>query len=268
MLGHPAVLAWAEHSGLHLRLDPSCRTEFCAMPIVFQCPDGHRITVSEQAAGREIRCPHCGVMAKAPAAPAPSPPPSAPPLPVSASPSLPVPPAARAAVPPEPPPAAAVPPPPPARPGYECPASERKAILGVVLAVAAVAFSLAAPACYELVAHWSASASSGVARWAFVLLLLAVVQAAYATYVWQAPDWGSVLAVALLELSVAMGLAFVFGLLVAGKSEHELVRWLGMTDALRSDLARLWCFFALAVASGAAFGSGRYGFAWRRRLVR
>jgi len=130
-----------------------------------------------------------------------------------------------------------------------------------------MAFALAAPSFYEIVEHLGATTSAGVARWAFALMALAALHVAYAVYVWQVPDWGSVFVVALLELGQAMVLAFALGLLLASKTEHALAQWFDLADAARSDLARLWCFFALALSSAIAFLSGRYGLAWRRRLA-
>lgn len=177
-----------------------------------------------------------------------------------------IPPVAAPPLPPAPIPAPP-PPPPPSLPGYECPARERNAVLGVACALGAVAFSLAAPAFYEIAEHMGAATSSGVARWAFALLALAALHISYAIYVWQVPDWASVFVVAIIELGHAMLLAFALGLLLASKTELALAQWFDLADAARSDLARLWCFFALALSSAVAFLSGRYGLAWRKRLA-
>src|SRR5262245_33031685 len=45
--------------------------------------------------------------------------------------------------------------------------------------------------------------SRGVARWALAALLLAVVQVAYAIYLFQLPDWTTVWVVTLLLLAIA-----------------------------------------------------------------
>lgn len=118
----------------------------------------------------------------------------------------------------------------------------------------------------EIADHLTAASSTGVARWAFALLALAVLHVGYAVFVWQAPDWSSVFVVAIAELVHAMLLSFVLGLLLAARTEHSLVRWFDLADAMRSDLARVWCFFVLALASAVAFWSGRFGLAWRRQM--
>jgi len=267
------------------------------MPIKFACPAGHLLNVADRLAGQEVRCLRCGKMVAVPSAstsivePAPitveplhePPVPSIPTSPIAlpvpavsaqrstddvAAPPVTLP--ANGPAPNSPPMSPPVAPPiprPPALPGYECPASERNAVLGIACGLGAMAFSLAAPAFYEIAEHLAATTSTGVARWAFALLALALLHVAYAVYLWQAPDWASVFTVALVELGQAMLLAFALGLLLASKTDHTLVEWLDLTDAARSELAHLWCFFALALASAVAFWSGRYGLAWRRRLA-
>lgn len=147
--------------------------------------------------------------------------------------------------------------------GPRCSEAQRSTLITLLLALGALVVVLGVPAIHELVAESSARRAAGVARWAYGLLTLALLQGAAALYLWQLPDWSSMLAVAFLELAQAMLLAFVLGVMIAARPEHSVVEWLGLQLVVRSELARIWALFALAVTGATTFWAGRHALRWR-----
>lgn len=139
------------------------------------------------------------------------------------------------------------------------------------LAGATIAASLfgAAPAVWEIVVHVQylhAPGSSGIGRWALVVLLLGCVESAYAIYLLQLPDWTSVRVVAGILLCLAglyaMGLAIVLIADPAGRLIGP--GGLQLTDKLAGGRAALWCLCMVSLSAVLAFFAGRLSAHWQR----
>ena len=87
--------------------------------------------------------------------------------------------------------------------GYELDAGKRKSTrqLGVALALASLLN--VAPAVTHVLEHCRVDPSQGVSPWACGLLLMGVIQLAYAFFLVQLPDWSTAWVITLLTLVVA-----------------------------------------------------------------
>lgn len=163
--------------------------------------------------------------------------------------------------PPEPPPVSAVQ---PVLPGV---VPDRRRVLVVYQLAAAVVvaalFSIA-PAVWDIVEYWRIPDSHFVARWALGLLFLGVVQLAYAVYVVQLPDWGSVWVVTLYSLALAALYAMVLGLTLISPEDGAVVRFLQLGDKIAGSKAALWCLCMVSVATLLAFFAGRLSVRWHQ----
>ncbi len=122
-----------------------------------------------------------------------------------------------------------------------------------------------APALWDLADYLRNPEEMFVARWALVLLVLGVLQLAYATYLWQLADWTSLWVVTLLALVVASGFAMMLGVILVAGQESQLVSALQLQDRLIGNKAHLWCLCMIAVYTVMAFFAGRACTLWHRR---
>lgn len=253
------------------------------MPLKVTCPEGHVLTVPESKGGQHVRCPQCRSQVLVPGGAGESPPkkppplhrPAAPPmLPLepgpagvaasvgmSGSPSppqLPVPAAISASVPEEPAEA------PPKRRGIRPNPSQIATAywFGAALIFAAVVG--VCPAALEFADHVRhLETSAGVSRWAYLLLLLAAMQIAYAVYVMQLPDWGTVWVATGFTLLVAAAYATLLGFLLLSSDVSQSVGFLQLADGLRQK-AVSWCFLMLSLSCLLTYIGGRAGAGWYR----
>jgi hypothetical protein len=139
-----------------------------------------------------------------------------------------------------------------------------------LLAGALAVFALCSviPAALDAVEHVRVGASPGLARWAYLLILVGAVQLAYAVYLAQLPDWSTVRIVALVSLVLATSYAILLGLTLLSRDDSALVRSLELTDQLQGGRATGWCFIMLCVASLLSYLSGRISVRWRQAVVR
>lgn len=166
---------------------------------------------------------------------------------------------------------------PPAEPGEAPAPAKSPALPGIVhdrakvlnvyqLAAAVIAMALfsIAPAAWDIVDYWRVPESQFVARWALVLLFLGAVQVAYAVYVIQLPDWGTVWVVTLVSLGLATLYAMVLGLTLISSESSPIVRFLQLEDKIAGSKAALWCLCMTSVAVLLAFFAGRLSVRWHR----
>ena len=132
--------------------------------------------------------------------------------------------------------------------------------------LAALALLGVLPALGDLVEHFRSTRSTGVARWALCILLVALVQFSYLVYLFQLPDYSSLRMVALSLLVAAMSYAQLLGISLLVGGDNELARYFELGDALRGGLVRLWALVMTSGSSAAALFAGRAAARIRRRL--
>ncbi len=218
------------------------------MKIRFRCPSGHRLSVPESWAGRQVRCASCkqavyvpqhaGDASAQPKAPSEK----------GRSRSSRRPSSARATA------AGAT-----FAGGYRADAGKVSTVRWLALLLAmAVALSLCPVA-------WSGSLDlQAAAGWARIVVLIAMVQAFYIAWMLNRPDWSSVWVVML----VFAGVAAVYGAAtaIALVTPPERPMPLGMGPV--RHWAGSWCAAVLLVMSLATYLCGRSSARWRRSVQR
>jgi hypothetical protein len=134
--------------------------------------------------------------------------------------------------------------------------------------VIAAAVVSAIPALLDIVALVRQDASAGISRWALALLLASGLQAVYAVYLLQLPDWGTAWVMSLVMLILATGYAALLGALTLANQQSQLVQFLELGDMLPGGQATVWCLAMLSLYSLLAYFSGRISFRWRRTYWR
>src|SRR5262245_56783340 len=147
-----------------------------------------------------------------------------------------------------------------------------RAAQGLAVAIMAAALIASGPAVWELVeyARQETTAHAEVPRWTYVALFFSAVQAAYALYLFQLPDWRSVWVVTLQSLTTGGLYALVLGVVISSKSDAWLVGPSGLQlgDKLAGGAAALWCFAMVCLSTILALVAGSLSFEWRRAETR
>lgn len=134
--------------------------------------------------------------------------------------------------------------------------------LGGALIVAALVGLV--PVIMEFADHFRhADTSAGISRWAYLLVLFGAVQVAYAVYVMQLPDWGTVWVVTAFALFVAAGYATLLGFLLLSSEPSRSLGFLQLADSLRQK-AISWCFLMLCLNCLVTYLGGRSAAGWYR----
>ena len=123
------------------------------------------------------------------------------------------------------------------------------------------------PAIVDIVEHVLSQSSDGLSRWACAVLLVGILQGAYAVYLVQLPDWSSVCVVTCFTLAISAAYAAMFGLTLLSTDQGHFVQVLDLADRLRGNKATAWCLIMLSLMSLTSYISGRVGARWRNTFV-
>ena len=140
---------------------------------------------------------------------------------------------------------------------------------GLAGAIVAAALLGIAPGVWDVMEYFRLAdsvESPGIARWAHVVLMLGVVQIAYAVYLFQLPDWTSVWVVTLHSLAMGGLYALALGgVLVSGPGSWMVgPTGLQLADQVAGGKAALWCVAMVSLSTVLAFFAGRLARQWRR----
>ena len=136
-------------------------------------------------------------------------------------------------------------------------------LLAASLALTAICSMI--PAVLDIIEHVRVQPSAGVARWAYLLLLVGTVQLAYALYLAQLPDWSTVWVVTVVSLVLASVYAGFLSLTILAGSDSGVIASLELTDQLRGGRATGWCFIMLCVSCLLSYTSGRISVRWQKK---
>lgn len=253
------------------------------MPISLRCPNGHGLSVAEKYAGRRVKCPKCQAPALVPGAvevagakavetvsanphsagsgngvpkppplPRMTPPPARPPILETTR-----------RVPPvvmTPPPAMAAEPPPPAimpkTAGVQGYRPERSRVLTVYwLGLSMLLFVL-----FQMVPVMGHLNPASSPNWARAVLLLALLQLAFGSWMVSLPDWSTVRVSMVVLASVATTYCVALGMAMLTPATRSMA--LDLDDV--RDKVLLWCTAVLLVACLLTYIAGRIGFRWRK----
>ncbi|MFT5527301.1 MAG: hypothetical protein ACI9HK_005283, partial [Pirellulaceae bacterium] len=134
-------------------------------------------------------------------------------------------------------------------------------LAGSLVAIALFGMSPAIWNVFEVLLNESAG---GIARWALVLLVVGVIQLAYAAYATQLPDWTTVWVLALMVLCMATGYAVFLGICMMSTEQNEIMVFLDLGDRVYGSKATGWCFIMVAISSLFTYFAGGISVKWYR----
>jgi len=141
---------------------------------------------------------------------------------------------------------------------------KRLAVYQLAAAMIAAAVFAMIPGAWDVVEHLTIPESPFVARWAFLLLTLGLVQIGYSVYLIQLPDWTTVWVITLYALAMAAVYAMVFGLTLITSTDGTLVGALQLEDKVAGGQAALWCLCMASLFTLLGFFAGRMSVRWHR----
>lgn len=148
--------------------------------------------------------------------------------------------------------------------GFEHDSRKRWMVYQFGVALILAALFGAVPAVMDIVDHFRTVDSSGVSRWAHVLLLVSGVQLAYAVYLMQLPDWSTVRVVSVLTLVLATVYAMLLGITILASEKSQIIQFLELGDKLYGNKAAGWCVILLGISILLAYFGGRISMRWRQ----
>lgn len=159
-----------------------------------------------------------------------------------------------------------VPPPKTLLRGVQPTSSQRFTAWQLATALIAAAVLSIGPAVWEIVDYSGSDGLHPVARWAFLLLMLGVVQIGCIALLVQVPDWSSVWIVTLQSLALAAIYAAVLGLTIITSGDSPIIEALKIEQQYSSGKAPMWCVCLAATYACLAFFAGRISAKWRKVL--
>jgi hypothetical protein len=94
-------------------------------------------------------------------------------------------------------------------------------------------------------------------RWAYLLLAVSVLQAAYSLYLAQLPDSSSIRVVTWFSLVVATLSAVLFGLTFLVRDDRLVIHWLELGERIADGRAAGWSFLMLVANGLISYCGGR-----------
>ena len=231
------------------------------MPRTIQCPCGHDVPVKGTAAA-SVRCPQCGMPLDAPARSTPPPPPDKKkPRGTGASGN-------------------------PAKEGLEIGIQTQKPqqrwrprhglepdsqYRGTVAAFAIGLIVLSAieviPAAVSIFQNSQLDEPETLHHWVYLLLMVSILQLAYAFYLWQLPDFSSLWVVSLMALAVATLHAFLLAIRILADENHSIIARLQLNlETLSPGKQAGWCLVILILFGTYGYFAGRTALKWQQRF--
>jgi len=141
----------------------------------------------------------------------------------------------------------------------------RRSIAGYAgLGLAVIALTSLVPAGFDLAQHLQSVHSTGLSRWAVLLFCGAALQLAYAGYVLQLRDWGTVWVTSALSFCLATTYVAFFTLLWMSQQQSIVLDALDLGGHIDHRKATGWCFIMFCMTGMFCYLSARSGARWYR----
>lgn len=150
--------------------------------------------------------------------------------------------------------------------GVQPTAAQRLTVWQLAAALLAALLLSIGPSLWEISDYLGSENATSVARWAFLLLMLGVVQFGCILLLVQVPDWSSVWIVTLQSLALSAIYAAVLGLTIITRGDSTLIGVLQLDYQYASGKAPPWCVCLAATYACLAFFAGRISAKWRKVL--
>lgn len=118
------------------------------------------------------------------------------------------------------------------------------------------------PALWAIATQVEAADRYGVGRWVHLMLLLTMLQWAYAIYLGQLPDSSSLWIVTIFTLGLATIYAALLGITLIARPDTDWLADLDLVEPLRGRRATGWCFIMLCLVSLMSYLCGRASLRW------
>lgn len=150
--------------------------------------------------------------------------------------------------------------------GVQPTSSQRHTAWQLAAALFAALLLSVGPSVWEIIDYLRSDGevTVAVARWAFLLLMLGVIQLGSIMLLVQVPDWSSVWIVTLQSLALASMYAGVLGLTIITGANSSLIAALNLDQQYSSGKAPPWCVCLAATYACLAFFAGRFSAKWRK----
>lgn len=104
-------------------------------------------------------------------------------------------------------------------------------------------------------------------HWVYLLLMVGILQSAYALYLWQLPDFSSLWVVSLLALAVATLHAFLLAIRILADENHSIIARLQLNlETLSPGKQAGWCLVILILFGTYCYFAGRTALKWQLRF--
>ena len=117
----------------------------------------------------------------------------------------------------------------------------------------------------EVIEHFRhLDTSSGIGRWAQLVMLVGGIKLAYVVYLVQVPDWSTTWVAMLLNVVVAFGYAVMLGIVMLAPADHHMIEWFNLEAVHRSNYDALWCFLVLMLTGTLIYCFYRTSVRWHK----
>ncbi|MEQ8787655.1 MAG: hypothetical protein RIC55_15235 [Pirellulaceae bacterium] len=147
--------------------------------------------------------------------------------------------------------------------GVVHPAAKRTAVYWLAASVLAVACASFGLAITDVVLDAQQLRPSGIANWAIVLIVIGLVHAGYALYLFQLPDWSTEWVVSIVMLVTATAYAMMLAVLSLGGGNTPLATSVQLNE-FPDQRPELVCLIMLALSGLLSYLLGRASMRWRR----
>jgi hypothetical protein len=121
------------------------------------------------------------------------------------------------------------------------------------------------PALWQITAALGEGKADAIAAWALCLVLIGLLQLAYAAYLVQLPDWSSVWVVTVMMLVMTTLYATLMALSWLSNGQHRLLLLLDLSGLVIRNKVTGWTFIMVSICALYAYFSGQCSSAWRAR---
>lgn len=125
------------------------------------------------------------------------------------------------------------------------------AALGILAMIALV------PASMEFFDFLNQDQALRMPRWVYLVAVASLIQFAYAIYLVQIPDWGSLWSATIALLFLAASYALLTGLTLFASAANSLVQYFELGPVLEGRRAAGWCLAMLSLAGILTYVCGR-----------
>ena len=115
-------------------------------------------------------------------------------------------------------------------PGYAPDPGKRSVTFSLAIGLVVSGLVSISPALVSISNHFQSEESLGVSRWVFLLLFTGLLQAAYAAYMAQLPDWSTVWVITIATLAGSALYATLLAVLLLASEDNQLLNLLQLRE--------------------------------------